>query len=110
MKTHTQRYQPGVAGTTHHLVTGPLLGVLLAPFVTTAGAGDSFLHNALLNPTRGQLETEARGRIMIYDGVDNEVVESAFDEQFDRLEHMMFVRIRHTGPDGEISVQDDGCD
>ena len=46
---------------------------------------------------------------MIYDGLDEEVVERALDEQFDRIEHMMFTRIHHAGPDGTVSVEDDGC-
>jgi len=46
---------------------------------------------------------------MIYDELDEEDVERALDEQFDRIEHMMFTRIRHTEPDGAVSVEDDGC-
>ena len=47
---------------------------------------------------------------MIYDGLDNTVVERALDEHFDRIEQMMFVRTRHTEPDGGVSYEDDGCD
>ena len=32
------------------------------------------------------------------------------DEQFDRIENMMFVRTRYIQPDGEIEVEEDGCD
>lgn len=50
---------------------------------------------------------------MIYDGLDNAMVERALDEQFDRIEHMMFVRNRQSSSDddddGEGYVEDDGC-
>ena len=85
-----------------------LLSTLVsAPLV--AGADDGFQMNALFNPSQAQQQAEARGRVMIYDGLDEEVVERAFDEQFARVEHMMFTRVRHTEPDGTVSVEDDGC-
>lgn len=69
---------------------------MLAPASMAASADESFQHNALFNPSKGQLMAEASGRIMIHNGLDNEVVEHALDEQFGRVEHMMFVRIQHT--------------
>lgn len=89
---------------------GLLTGILLAPLTMAAGAGGSFQHKVLFNPTPAQLKVEARGRVMIYDGLDNADVERAMDEQFGRLEHMMFVRTHHAGPDGDYSYNDDGCD
>ena len=85
------------------------LGAMLVPASMVAGADESFQNNALLNPSEGQLMAEARGRIMIYDGLDNEVVDRALDEQYGRIENMMFVRIQHTQPDSEVSIEDDGC-
>ncbi len=47
---------------------------------------------------------------MIYDSLDNETVELAMNEQFDRIENMMFVRTQYIQEDGEYEVEDDGCD
>ena len=87
------------------------IGTLLAPNARAADANDSFQYNALFSPNPAQLKAEGRGRVMIYDGLDNAVVERALDEQFDRIEHMMFVRTRQSTPDddGEYIVEDDGC-
>ncbi|HYQ71946.1 MAG TPA: hypothetical protein VET88_08460, partial [Gammaproteobacteria bacterium] len=70
----------------------------------------AFQTRVLFSPTDSQLRAETRGRVMIYDGLEDADVERALDEQFDRVEHMMFVRTRHTAPDGESSYDDDGCD
>jgi hypothetical protein len=109
MNTSIQKYLASETGTICRALTALLMGMLLATVATTADAEDSFQQNALFNPSNSQLQAEARGRIMIYDGLDNAVVERAMDEQFDRIEHMMFVRIRNTQPDGEVSYDDDGC-
>jgi hypothetical protein len=56
---------------------------------------------------------------MIYDGLTDRDVERAFDEQFDRLEHMMFIRVvvtddsgkaRRSGTGEVVTESDDGCD
>jgi len=90
-------------------LTGLLLGSLLVLAPLAVGAEDRFQMNALLKPSPSQLQAEARGRVMIYDGLDEEVVEYALDEQFGRIENMMFTRTRHTEPDGDVVVEDDGC-
>jgi hypothetical protein len=73
----------------------------------------------LFEPTQADLHAEARGRVMIYDGLTDRDVERAFDEQFDRLEHMMFIRVVVTGDSGKarrsesgevVTESDDGCD
>ena len=109
MNTATQKYQSRETSAITRILAGMLTGMLLT-FSTLAGAEDGFQHKVLFSPTSSQLKAEARGRIMIYDGLDNAEVERAFDEQFDRIEHMMFVRTRHTETDGEVSYEDDGCD
>jgi len=110
MNTSTLKYLSGETSAIHHVLAGVLTGVLLVPFSTAAGAEDDFQQKVLLSPTNSQLKAEKRGHIMIYDGLDNAVVERAFDEQFDRIEHMMFVRTRKAEMDGEFSYEDDGCD
>ena len=93
------------------LLVGLLLGAVLSPPAMAEGANERFQYNALFNPTTGQLKAESRGRVMIYDGLDNATVERALDEQFERIGNMMFIRIRKTQADDEEedTVEDDGC-
>ena len=93
----------------HCTLLGILLGIILALLSMIVDAEDRFQTNALFKPSEALLRAESRGRIMIYDGLESEVVEHALDEQFGRIEHMMFTRIRHTEPDGSVIVEDDGC-
>jgi len=110
MNTTTHKYLHGEPGALHRVRAGMLTGMLLVPVSMPAGAEDDFQHKVLFSPTASQLQAEARGRIMIYAGLEDAEVERAFDDQFDRVEHMMFVRTRHAEPDGEVSYADDGCD
>ncbi len=64
----------------------------------------------LFEPDKYTLMAEAKGRVVIYDGLDSETVNRALDEEFDRIDNMMFVRIYHKVDDGEDYVEDDGCD
>ena len=101
--------------TTRHRSTGsgPRLSVLLSSLLilgsSTAFANDSYQLMMLFTPTHSMLKAEARGRIMIYDGLDIETVNRAMNEQFDRIDNMMFVQIHHPQDDGEQTVEDDGC-
>ncbi len=74
-----------------------------------ASAVDSYQQRVLFSPSAEFLQAEARGRVMIYDGLKNETVEKALDDQFDRIENMMFVRTVHIQENGEFEVDDD-CD
>lgn len=112
MKTPVQKHVPeGSTSLIHLLLVGLLLGAVLSPPGMAEGANERFQYNALFNPTTGQLKAEARGRVMIYDGLDNEAVERPLDEQSGRIEPMMFIRIRQTqgGDDEEDTVVDDDC-
>lgn len=62
----------------------------------------------LLDPPQYLLMAEAKGRVMIYDGLPVDVVDRAMDEQFDRIDSMMFTRVRVITDEGE-QVMDDGC-
>ena len=74
-----------------------------------ASALDSYQERVLFSPSSDILQAEAGGRIMIYDGLRNETVEKALENQFDRIENMMFVRTVYVQENGEYSVDDD-CD
>ena len=71
-----------------------ILPAVLAGFTTVAGAGEERMRDwqlsLLFSPAEQQLRVEEKGRIMIYDGLYSSDVNRALDEQFDRLEHMMF--------------------
>jgi hypothetical protein len=119
MKTFTQQNLPEETGTLSRFMTFVLLmGTLLTPIVRVADANQSFQYKTLFNPTPSQLKAEERGRVMIYDGLDNAAIERALDQQFGRIEHMMFTRIHEPPPKddgtppnkgGEDSSDDDGC-
>ncbi len=70
---------------------------------------EGYQQNLLLNPSASQLKAEARGRVMIYDQMENDTVELALNQQFERIENMMFVRTRYVQKDGSIEQEDD-CD
>lgn len=75
----------------------------------------------LFEPRASQLKREQRGRIFIYSDLTDTVVDEAMDEQFERIEHMMFVRTVSTDENGEVElrlneegelvavVDEDGC-
>ena len=79
----------------------------MAPLV--ANAQLSYQERMLLSPGPETLQAETEGRIMIYDGLKNEMVEQALDSQFGRIENMMFVRTQYVQQDGEYEMEDD-CD
>ena len=91
--------------------------ILLRP--ATVSAADSWQVKMLIDPTPAQLEMEqSRSRIMIYHGLKDVQVTSAMDDQFDRIEHMMFTGTVVTDSQGEIlideetgepKVEDDDC-
>jgi len=73
-------------------------------------AYDEYQFKVLFTPSAAVLDAEARGRVMIYDGLRYATVTHAMDEQFDRIENMMFVGTVIEQEDGELAVEEDGCD
>lgn len=72
----------------------------------------------LFEPTQAELSAEQEGRIYIYDGLRDTDIQRALEEEFNRVENMMFIRTIKTDKEGEIKrdeetgeveVEDDGC-
>ena len=87
-----------------------ITSMLLALATMPAKAMDNYQYKTLFAPSDYTLKAEANGRVMIYDGLTSKTIDKAMDEQFNRIENMMFVRIIHEQDDGEYYVEDDGCD
>lgn len=66
----------------------------------------------LMAPTPAQLVAERRGQVFIYDALAINEVDAALDAHFDRIQHMMFIRVYHPPePSGDSGyTEDDGCD
>ena len=107
-------------GRTLAWVTAGVLGAGIAGTTVAAPpSANSWQMERLFQPTQADLNAEARGRVMIYDGLTDRAVQRAFAEQFERLDAMMFTRTvvtdesgaPRTDPEsGEVLTEEDGCD
>jgi hypothetical protein len=97
---------------------GLITGLLLISAVCGAADLREIELRRLFEPTGEELQEEAEGRIYIYDGLRDIDVERAMEEEYERVENMMFIREKKTDekgetltdPDtGEPVVEDDGC-
>jgi hypothetical protein len=99
-----------------------ILAVALASFLTgpaIAVAADRWQEQLLFDPTPAQIAMEeSRDRVMIYHGLTDVQVAQAMEQQFDRIQHMMFTGTVITDDRGETMldpesgqamVEDDGC-
>ena len=91
-----------------------------APATASSGATDvtEIERRRLFEPTPSELRAEAAGRVYIYEGLRDRDVERAMEEEFKRVENMMFIRVKPTDRNGKPMkdpktgaeyVQDDGC-
>ena len=100
-----------------------LVSASLAGFTAVAGAdGDRMREwqlSLLLEPSEQQLKVERKGRVMIYDGLHSADISRVLDQQFHRLEHMMFTNTivtdstgkpRRDPVTGAMLVEEDGCE
>lgn len=74
--------------------------------------------NRLFNPGENQRKQEQDGMVFIYDGIKGNIVNRVMDEEFDRLDSMMFTRTIITDEEGDpvlhpetglAMIEDDGC-
>jgi len=97
-----------------------VLGAALLMLGESSRAGDvrDIELRRLFEPTEAEREDEATGRIYIYDGLRDIDVERAVQDEYDRIENMMFIREKKTDGKGEVLkdpatgedvVEDDGC-
>jgi len=102
----------------HAVLVLGLVAAHSAPYAAPPSA-DSWQMKRLFQPSHADLRSEARGRVMIYDGLTDKAVARALHEQFDRVDSMMFTRIVVTDDDGAprrdpdsgaVLHEDDGCD
>jgi hypothetical protein len=63
----------------------------------------------LHTPSPALRQQEDAGRITIYDGIRITEIDRAMDEQFERIDSMMFIRSNYVDEDGEW-YEDDDCD
>lgn len=72
----------------------------------------------IYQPSNHVLERERQGHVNIYDGFKSYQVEKILDDNFGRIENMMFTRVKMTDEYGEVMidpetgnemVSEDGC-
>jgi hypothetical protein len=75
--------------------------------------------NMIYQPKDFVLEREEKGFVHIYDGFDEIQVDQILDDKFERMERMMFTRVKLTDSSGDILLDpetgaeltaDGGCD
>ena len=71
-------------------------------------ASDSWQINRLMHPQQDHLKQESKGAVFIYDGLYDSDVETALTDQFNRIEHMMFIRTKVL--DNGVIEEADDCD
>jgi hypothetical protein len=81
-------------------------------------AMEQWQYNRLFNPSPADRKAELRGQVVIYDGLTDVTENKAIDQNFDRMQNMMFTRTVVTDENGDPMidpvtgnevVEDDGC-
>ena len=107
-----------------HLIKIIVVAIALG-WANGAGAGvnrpsiEEWQLERIYNPEEYVLESESRGLVFIYDGLSETRVDQILDDHFERIEAMMFTRVKRTDAAGEVLLDpdtgeeltmDDGCD
>jgi hypothetical protein len=93
----------------HHILSIALVITVSLPGAASAASSSNWQVKQLNDPSPGLVQAEARGRVTIYDGLREQQVERAMDEQFERIDNMMFIRTLREAPDGGYVAVDDDC-
>lgn len=64
----------------------------------------------LLNPNPLLVKQERAGKVIIYDRVREEIIHNALDNNFARIENMMFINTLVEEDDGDLQIEEDDCD
>jgi hypothetical protein len=91
------------------ITTSIVAAALLGSSAQAATSANSWQLKQLHTPSEGLANAEDRGRVTIYDGVRDQEINRAMDEQFDRIDNMMFIRTPEETPTGEVVAADDDC-
>jgi hypothetical protein len=100
------------------LLAATLLASTVAHAAMSNPAIEDWQRDRLFDPTERQLKLERKGKVFIYTGLTDRDVMRALDEQFDRVDTMMFTNIivtddagkpKRDEESGEVVVEDDGC-
>jgi hypothetical protein len=87
--------------------------------VQTVASIERWQMQMIYQPSQSLLKREQRGFVNIYDGFTDVQVEKILDDKFDRIDNMMFSRVKITDTSGTVKtnpatgyamVEDDGCD
>ena len=78
--------------------------------ISAVQASEDYYQKLLFEPSDAVLDAETQGRVTIYDGMRYTTVMRAMDEQFERIDSMMFVGTVIEQEDGELAIEEDGCD
>lgn len=84
--------------------------LLLTATPTLPAAETDWQLRRLMEPTPAEQHADASGRVFIYDGLHENSVNRAMEQQFHRIQSMMFVRTRIETEEKETEVEEDGCD
>jgi len=88
-------------------------------YSNVAQASESWQMKQLFHPSPASLASEKRGKVIIYSGLTDKVVEKALSENFGRIQSMMFTRTIRTDDTGnplrdpktgDVLIEEDGCD
>lgn len=64
-------------------------------------------HSLILEPSENIKDAEIKNQsVFIYQGLTDKTIEQAMDEQFERIEHMMFVNTIVTDQYGQAMIND----
>ena len=100
------------------LFVATLLGTTMVHAAMSNPAIEDWQRERLFDPSQRQLTLEKKGKVFVYVGLTDRDVARALDEEFDRVDSMMFANTIVTDEEGEperdeetgeVVVEDDGC-